>query len=174
MTKYGRELQKMVSLKVPKGDSWQVEVFQCDDGRTLLKNGWKEFSEFYYIEKFYVLLFNYRGNSQFDVFIFDLSATEIEYRVKTGREGILEKQNRKTPAASKGKKPLAVENLEDNVYIEISDYDDDLPEPSSREVPREHALPKRKKSSLKSQPYFIKGKGKRNEDGKSEGKRNED
>ncbi|GFY89971.1 hypothetical protein Acr_07g0001680 [Actinidia rufa] len=44
-----------------------------------LHDGWKEFSEHHSISCGFFLVFNYEGNSKFNVLIFDLSASEIHY-----------------------------------------------------------------------------------------------
>ncbi|PSS26077.1 B3 domain-containing transcription factor [Actinidia chinensis var. chinensis] len=44
-----------------------------------LHDGWKEFSEHHSISCGFFLVFNYEGNSKFNVLIFDLSASEIQY-----------------------------------------------------------------------------------------------
>lgn len=83
MRKYGRDLQDVVLLKVSTGASWRVELVHHENRGTLLQKGWERFAEFYSIEKFYFLVFKYEGNSQFHVFIFDRTASEIEYPVQT-------------------------------------------------------------------------------------------
>lgn len=80
MREYGDSLEKNASLKVPTGASWPIELLQTDVG-TWLDKGWREFAEYYSIEKFHFLVFRYDGNSQFHVIIFDPSASEIEYPI---------------------------------------------------------------------------------------------
>lgn len=89
MRKYGYDLEDIVVLKVPTGATWQVELVRNETnlGGTLLQKGWERFTEFYFIEKYYFLLFEYLGNSQFHAFIFDQTALEIEYPVDTNYDG---------------------------------------------------------------------------------------
>ncbi|KAI5652687.1 hypothetical protein M9H77_29874 [Catharanthus roseus] len=78
MRKYGGDIQKTVILKVPSGASWKVELVDEESGIRLEK-GWKNFAEYYSIKRAHFLVFRYDGNSEFEVVIFDLTATEIEY-----------------------------------------------------------------------------------------------
>ncbi|XP_060191876.1 uncharacterized protein LOC132621571 [Lycium barbarum] len=78
LVKYGADLRDVVSLEVPSGAKWEVKL-QNSNGMTWLKEGWNQFKEYYSIGCGYFLLFKYNGNSHFSVFIFDLSASEIEY-----------------------------------------------------------------------------------------------
>ena len=57
---------------------FEVEFIQSN-GEILLQKGWKEFKERYSIGFGHLLVFEYDGNSQFDVVIFDTSASEINY-----------------------------------------------------------------------------------------------
>ncbi|KAM3343172.1 putative protein isoform X1 [Capsicum galapagoense] len=76
--KYGADLRDLVFLEVPTGAIWEVKL-QNSNGMKWLKEGWNKFKEYYSIGCGYFLLFQYKGNSHFSVFIFDLSASEIEY-----------------------------------------------------------------------------------------------
>ncbi|XP_059309293.1 B3 domain-containing protein At1g49475-like isoform X1 [Lycium ferocissimum] len=78
VTEYGPNLGDLVLLEVPNGAIWKVKL-QNTSGMTWLKEGWNKFKEYYSIGCGYFLLFRYNGNSHFSVFIFDLSASEIEY-----------------------------------------------------------------------------------------------
>ncbi|KAK4371512.1 hypothetical protein RND71_010987 [Anisodus tanguticus] len=78
VTEYGANLGDLVLLEVPNGSIWKVKL-QNSSGMTWLKEGWNKFMEYYSIGCGYFLLFRYNGNSHFSVFIFDLSASEIEY-----------------------------------------------------------------------------------------------
>ncbi|XP_019247683.1 PREDICTED: B3 domain-containing protein At1g49475-like isoform X2 [Nicotiana attenuata] len=78
MMEYGDNLRDVVSLEVPNGAIWKVKLHNCS-GMAWLKEGWNKFKEYYSIGCGYFLLFRYTGNSRFSVFIFDLSASEIDY-----------------------------------------------------------------------------------------------
>nr|XP_027078303.1 B3 domain-containing protein At4g01580-like [Coffea arabica] len=84
MREHGESLKKVVWLKVPTGASWPVALLQTDVG-TWLRKGWREFAEYYTIDRSYFLVFRYEGNSQFYVIIFDPTASEIEYPVEAGK-----------------------------------------------------------------------------------------
>ncbi|KAI5671841.1 hypothetical protein M9H77_12205 [Catharanthus roseus] len=57
---------------------WKVELVDEESGIRLEK-GWKKFAELYSITRAHFLVFRYDGNSEFEVVIFDITATEIEY-----------------------------------------------------------------------------------------------
>ncbi|KAM7269298.1 hypothetical protein ACFE04_024795 [Oxalis oulophora] len=78
--KYGTYLQqKSVVLRVPSGRKWKVELSKCD-GDVSLQHGWREFTDYYSIDRHYFLSFKYEKDFfYFSVLIFDPTATEIEY-----------------------------------------------------------------------------------------------
>lgn len=67
-----------ISLKVPNGLAWRVTL-KTRNGDVWLKNGWTEFARFYSVKFGHLLIFKYRGHSEFKVRIFDSSSTEIDY-----------------------------------------------------------------------------------------------
>ncbi|KAI3861331.1 hypothetical protein MKW92_022505 [Papaver armeniacum] len=75
--KYGMELSHNAIIKVPNG-IWHIGLTKAE-GVILFENGWQEFMEFYSICVGHVLLFRYDGNSEFQVHIFGIDATEIDY-----------------------------------------------------------------------------------------------
>ncbi|OWM66305.1 hypothetical protein CDL15_Pgr013522 [Punica granatum] len=83
--KYGAELSKsdVVLLHVPSGDAWEVKL-RAGDGAIWLENGWPDFMNFYSIKHgdFLVFCYKSRSSNEFDVLLFDKSATEIEYPIK--------------------------------------------------------------------------------------------
>ncbi|XP_068311756.1 B3 domain-containing transcription factor VRN1-like [Pyrus communis] len=76
--KYGDKLSNPVLLKLPNGSEWPVELRRWD-GKAWFDNGRPDFSEFYSLRCGHWLVFQYEGNSKFNVFIFDRSCTEIDY-----------------------------------------------------------------------------------------------
>ncbi|XP_073147157.1 B3 domain-containing transcription factor VRN1-like isoform X2 [Henckelia pumila] len=76
--RHGHNLAGRVSVKVPSGLVWKVELIRSD-GETWLHRGWQQFEEYYSINVGHFLFFEYIGNSQFEVHIFDTTATEINY-----------------------------------------------------------------------------------------------
>lgn len=77
--RYGHNLTDSLSLKVPNGLVWKVELVQYSNGEAWLHRGWQRFQEYYSIQLGHLLLFKYVGNSHFEAHIFDTTATEIEY-----------------------------------------------------------------------------------------------
>lgn len=76
--KYGKHLNVRVYLKTPRHAVWDVDLVR-DGNKVWLQNGWPEFARFYSLCFGHFLIFKYRENSQFDVFIYDKRGTEIDY-----------------------------------------------------------------------------------------------
>ncbi|CAA0832758.1 Unknown protein [Striga hermonthica] len=78
---YGHNLPNRVFLKVPTGQKTQVQLVRCDDNdnNVVLQKGWEEFRDLYSLGFGHLLVFVYNGESEFNVFIFDVSAVEIDY-----------------------------------------------------------------------------------------------
>ncbi|XAR59496.1 hypothetical protein NMG60_11015351 [Bertholletia excelsa] len=79
---YWTELFNYATLAVPSGQVWQVRVKKANKMLWLCE-GWREFAEYHSIHCGFFLVFNYVGNSKFNVLIFDLSGCEIHYPRKT-------------------------------------------------------------------------------------------
>ncbi|KAF7113889.1 hypothetical protein RHSIM_RhsimUnG0104300 [Rhododendron simsii] len=80
ISQYGKNVGNHVFLKVPSGAVWKVEL-ERSNGVVWMCNGWKEFANYYSIGFGHLLVFRYDGNCNFNVLIFDTSASEIEYPV---------------------------------------------------------------------------------------------
>ncbi|XVE82718.1 hypothetical protein DITRI_Ditri16bG0028500 [Diplodiscus trichospermus] len=78
LRKYGSGLSSPVQLRVPCGSTWNIELTKSE-GDVWLNNGWKRFMDNYMLKRGHFLLFRYEGNCHFEVHIFDMSASEIEY-----------------------------------------------------------------------------------------------
>ncbi|XP_074318164.1 B3 domain-containing protein LOC_Os12g40080-like [Silene latifolia] len=78
MTDHGSDFMDAVSLKIPTGKTWKVELLK-ENGRAWFKDGCHEFVTYYSICHGHFLMFTYREMSQFNVFIFDMTTCEIEY-----------------------------------------------------------------------------------------------
>ncbi|GMJ06850.1 REPRODUCTIVE MERISTEM 39, REDUCED VERNALIZATION RESPONSE 1 [Hibiscus trionum] len=76
--KFGGELSSVATLAVPDGRRWLVELWK-DNQRIWLDSGWNAFVEYYSICIGYFLVFKYEGNSHFDVNVYNLKASEIDY-----------------------------------------------------------------------------------------------
>ncbi|KNA26039.1 hypothetical protein SOVF_001060 [Spinacia oleracea] len=76
--KFRKELSITSILKVPSGETQKVSIVK-EDNKLWFQNGWQEFVEYFSIDYAFLLLFNYEGNSNFSVHIFDPTACEISY-----------------------------------------------------------------------------------------------
>ncbi|KAJ6900199.1 B3 domain-containing transcription factor VRN1-like [Populus alba x Populus x berolinensis] len=87
--KFGEGLSDIAKVAVPNGDEWQVGITK-EHNNIWLDEGWQEFVEHHSIGSGYLVVFRYRGDSNFSVLIFDMTACEIQYRRvrPTGGEGI--------------------------------------------------------------------------------------
>ncbi|XP_058228531.1 B3 domain-containing transcription factor VRN1-like isoform X2 [Rhododendron vialii] len=79
-SQYGKNLGNHAFLKVPSGAVWKLEL-EKSNGVVWIRNGWKEFANYHSIGFGHLLVFRYNGNCNFNVLIFDKSASEIEYQV---------------------------------------------------------------------------------------------
>ncbi|MCL7048225.1 hypothetical protein MKW94_007698 [Papaver nudicaule] len=75
--KYGKELSDHAIIKVPNG-IWHIVISKAE-GELVFENGWPEFMEFYSIRVGHLIVFRYDGNSKFQVHIFGMDTTEIDY-----------------------------------------------------------------------------------------------
>ncbi|PIA59307.1 hypothetical protein AQUCO_00400299v1 [Aquilegia coerulea] len=66
--------------------AWQVELKKID-GSVYLQNGWLEFVDHHSICAGHVLVFRYNRKSRFDVLIFDMSCSEIDYLCNSKKIG---------------------------------------------------------------------------------------
>ncbi|XP_074319042.1 B3 domain-containing transcription factor VRN1-like [Silene latifolia] len=78
MAKYGNDLLDVVSLKIPTGKTWKVELLK-ENGKAWFGDGWPEVATYCSVCPGHFLMFTYGGMSQFNVNIFDMTACEIEY-----------------------------------------------------------------------------------------------
>lgn len=78
VSRHGNCLSSRVTLEVPSGANWEVELLN-NDGEIWLGEGWKEFSQHYSLEHGYMIFFKYVEFCRFHVIICDGSGLEIEY-----------------------------------------------------------------------------------------------
>ncbi|KAK4714307.1 hypothetical protein R3W88_020214 [Solanum pinnatisectum] len=79
---HGDELLDTVKIIVPTDDFWCVGLKKA--GKMIwLHDGWQEFMEHHSVNCWYFLLFKYGQTSCFNVHIFDLAATEIDYQLRS-------------------------------------------------------------------------------------------
>lgn len=78
MNAYGNDLSDTISLILPPNKVWKFDLVR-QNNKAFLQNDWPNFVEFYSLSHGHLLVFKYRGNSCFNVVIFDMSASEIDY-----------------------------------------------------------------------------------------------
>ncbi|PSS29379.1 B3 domain-containing transcription factor [Actinidia chinensis var. chinensis] len=100
---YGNELSTFATLTVPSGRDWRVGVEKADT-MIWLHDGWKEFAEHHSISCGFFIVFNYEGNSNFYVLIFDLTAAEIHYPRNTLGNSEEPNHGKQCPLSNKGKR----------------------------------------------------------------------
>ncbi|XP_062102202.1 B3 domain-containing transcription factor VRN1-like [Humulus lupulus] len=76
--KYGETLSNSVLVKLPCGSKWKMELTKKDEN-IWFEKGWLDFAKHYAIKRGSMISFEYEGNSEFSVVIFDLSTVEIDY-----------------------------------------------------------------------------------------------
>ncbi|RZC67555.1 hypothetical protein C5167_011242 [Papaver somniferum] len=114
---YGDDLSNHAVLTVSGGKEWFVEMKRdsnSDDGGVYLKNGLKEFYKSYSITPGTFLVFKYEGNSHFEVVIFQMSGTEIDYSSFNNNNHMEETSSQTDTIDDK-----------DDYYVEASDDNDD-------------------------------------------------
>ncbi|KAJ3685484.1 hypothetical protein LUZ61_014648 [Rhynchospora tenuis] len=72
---FKKKISEIVKLKGPSGRTWRIEVLKSEN-KLSLKSGWISFVTANEIYKNDLLVFKYRGNSSFNVLIFDPSGCE--------------------------------------------------------------------------------------------------
>ncbi|KAL2328895.1 hypothetical protein Fmac_022322 [Flemingia macrophylla] len=82
MRKYGSEISPIVTLSVPDGSVWRVGLKKADNKYWFI-DGWQEFVQRFSIGVGCLLVFRYEGKSSFNVNIFNLATSEINYQSGT-------------------------------------------------------------------------------------------
>jgi len=72
------QMSEQVTLKVPNGKTYTVEVAKEQQNKLVLRSGWAEFVSAYKLEQGDLLVFKNSGNSHLKVRIFDPSGCEKE------------------------------------------------------------------------------------------------
>ena len=75
---YEDKLSSIATLTVPNGSIWQVRLEKANNN-IWVRGGWQDFVEHRSINYGYFLVFKYKGNSKFQVLVFDMTATETKY-----------------------------------------------------------------------------------------------
>ncbi|KAK4752123.1 hypothetical protein SAY87_020921 [Trapa incisa] len=79
LRKFRDELSHVATLHVSDGHIWRVGVRKADN-KFWFHDGWEDFSDHYSIGVGYFLIFRYEGNSIFNVYIYNLTTSEISYQ----------------------------------------------------------------------------------------------
>ncbi|XP_063942950.1 B3 domain-containing transcription factor VRN1-like [Daucus carota subsp. sativus] len=82
---HGKNLDDKISLKVPGGSVWPIKL-KRHKNKVWLQKGWPEFAEHYSIGFGYLLVFEYQGDSKFQVLVFDPSGLETDYPLTSTTE----------------------------------------------------------------------------------------
>ena len=77
--KFRDELSTVATITVPDGHVWRVGLKKADN-KVWFHDGWHDFVERYGIRAGYFIIFRYEGNSTFNVYVFNLSTSEINYQ----------------------------------------------------------------------------------------------
>lgn len=72
------KLPERVLLKTPGGAAWAVDV-ERRNSKVSLQSGWPQFAIFYSLSFGYLVVFDFIGHRNFQVRVYDPSATEINY-----------------------------------------------------------------------------------------------
>ncbi|KAH9626877.1 hypothetical protein KSS87_002277 [Heliosperma pusillum] len=76
---FGTEISEACHLTVPTGETHQVKLVKGNN-KLWFRDGWEQFADRFSIGFGYFMVFNYDGNSNFKVNVFDLTACEISYQ----------------------------------------------------------------------------------------------
>lgn len=78
LRKFGNEISPVATLHVSDGHIWRVGIRKADN-KFWFYDGWQEFADHYSIGIGYFLIFRYEGTSIFNVYIFNLKTSELNY-----------------------------------------------------------------------------------------------
>lgn len=104
--RFGDELSHVATLTNPKGYVMRVGITK-KDGMIWFDDGWNEFVEYHSIGVGYFVVFQYRKNSKFQVFIYNTTMCEIQYPSRNMFPP--SRQNQATPDSSKSKNVCEVQ-----------------------------------------------------------------
>lgn len=107
---HGKNLRNEILLNVPSGSGWSIRL-KRHKNEIWLKNGWPEFAKFYSICFGYLLVFEYQGDTKFQVLIFHPSAVEIDYPLTSPTD------NRDTVKSTRSKKRVI--DSDDSTSVEV-------------------------------------------------------
>ncbi|CAN1157569.1 B3 domain-containing protein At4g01580, partial [Linum perenne] len=134
----GNQLQvhDCVTLEVPTGDEWEVQLERDSRGVVSFCNdGWRRFTKFYSIISGNFLHFEYKGCSDFLVFIYETAPTEIDYPLRNdGQDSSVQTEPADSLAMVVCHVPLNTMDEEEE-GMDSNDDDDDVETPFSSEHP---------------------------------------
>ncbi|KAK4741137.1 hypothetical protein SAY87_024725 [Trapa incisa] len=79
LRKLHEELSPVATLHISDGNIWRVGIRKAHN-KFWFYDGWQEFADHYSISIGYFLIFRYEGTSIFNVYIFNLKTSEINYQ----------------------------------------------------------------------------------------------
>ena len=130
VARLGDELSYVATLTNPKGYVVRIGITK-KEGKIWFDDGWNEFVQYHSIGVGYFVVFQYRKNSKFQVFVFNTTTCEIQYPSRNMFPP--SRQNQATVNSSKSKngckmqsKTFRTEELEvkdesDNVNVSMQD-----------------------------------------------------
>ncbi|CAL1408669.1 unnamed protein product [Linum trigynum] len=145
-------LPSMVTLELPNGDAWLVQLVRDDKGRVWFKKGWQQFSRHYCFKHGDFLVFERQGTSRFLVLVFERSAAEIDYSKFpvdcSCPEELAPAVGRMKMGDPKGKAPATAVGFTDNAETQFR--------PSSSNLPNDFGISAAAPNFPTEQPFFSK------------------
>ena len=80
LERHGESLANQIGVKLPCGSEWKFGLKKHKEIMWLEDTAWSKFVEFYSLKIGSVIAFRYKGNSEFEAFIFD-KTVEIDYPI---------------------------------------------------------------------------------------------
>lgn len=95
--RHEEKLPERVLLKTPGGAAWAVDM-ERRNSKVSLRSGWPQFATFYSLSFGYLVVFDYTEHCNFQVRVYDPSATEINYPSLNNGKSVLQIRKMKIPA----------------------------------------------------------------------------
>ncbi|KAI9127753.1 hypothetical protein K1719_000746 [Acacia pycnantha] len=77
---HGDDFSPIITLHDPNAREWKIGLEKIEEDDDLcFSEGWENFMEYYSITEVHFLVFRYEGDSKFQVLIFDMTGSEIQY-----------------------------------------------------------------------------------------------
>lgn len=115
------QLPDKVSLKVPSGAIWEIELLKSVDLR-FVGNEWKAFAKANELKEHCILVFKYQRNLHFEVLIFDEGSScekEAAYFIKKGEETKSEPKDKRKRAVKEDSTSEIAESDEEDSSVDV-------------------------------------------------------